>query len=492
MIGKRLPTPNNGSSKKSNNFKIEIPKDIISKVKGSNLKITSLKVKQGKENEKSSSVGNLNKPSNWREVGNFVDTLAQQQQQSNANENTSMVDDLILFNKNPLGVPLNYRICNHCGRPISNIYLEKHINDCLEIKKDKEAFIKKLRGSNLTQNVKIVIGDSANDCNNKEIKNETVYDKLIPVDSGAVSTGNKRKRKVDKEREKEEAKQLKELKRKQKLEEKKQNKLKKKEQEKEQKEKEKESKKLQKQIGKKSRSQSTNNGSAKTKRIQGPVDVEKQCGVPLAGGGFCARSLTCKTHSMGAKRAVQGRSASYDTLLAAYQRKNQVKLLAGAALAQAEKDDLAHGGAQYLDSDEETEQVMKSVRNSFAAPIVATLNHSIPVCSRNKYVRGREFYSSIFGSGRMSNTPLSGRVVIYKLDNTDEYVVRPRFSSASSVPSNSAAAAAIASRRVFQLQQLQQQYLAQKQMYLQKQQELAAAEQRHLVLQKNQPQQNSI
>ena len=57
----------------------------------------------------------------------------------------------------------------------------------------------------------------------------------------------------------------------------------------------------------------------------GPVDVEKQCGVMLSNGQPCARSLTCKSHSMGAKRAVAGRSLPYDMLLAAYQKKNQAK-----------------------------------------------------------------------------------------------------------------------------------------------------------------------
>lgn len=56
----------------------------------------------------------------------------------------------------------------------------------------------------------------------------------------------------------------------------------------------------------------------------GPVDVERQCGV-LKDGVACARSLTCKSHSMGAKRAVPGRSLPYDMLLAAYQKKNQAK-----------------------------------------------------------------------------------------------------------------------------------------------------------------------
>ena len=45
----------------------------------------------------------------------------------------------------------------------------------------------------------------------------------------------------------------------------------------------------------------------------------------LPNGQPCARSLTCKSHSMGAKRAVAGRSLPYDMLLAAYQKKNQAK-----------------------------------------------------------------------------------------------------------------------------------------------------------------------
>jgi hypothetical protein len=63
----------------------------------------------------------------------------------------------------------------------------------------------------------------------------------------------------------------------------------------------------------------------KVPKPKGPVDVEKQCGVLLPNGAFCARSLTCKSHAMGAKRAVPGRSLPYDMLLAAYQKKNQAK-----------------------------------------------------------------------------------------------------------------------------------------------------------------------
>ena len=52
----------------------------------------------------------------------------------------------------------------------------------------------------------------------------------------------------------------------------------------------------------------------------GPVDYDKQCGVINDKNLPCSRSLTCKTHSMGAKRSVQGRSRPYDELLLDWNR----------------------------------------------------------------------------------------------------------------------------------------------------------------------------
>jgi SAGA-associated factor 73 len=57
-------------------------------------------------------------------------------------------------------------------------------------------------------------------------------------------------------------------------------------------------------------------------RFKGPVDYDKQCGVINEKNLPCSRSLTCKSHSMGAKRAVQGRSRLYDELLLEWNRKN--------------------------------------------------------------------------------------------------------------------------------------------------------------------------
>lgn len=56
--------------------------------------------------------------------------------------------------------------------------------------------------------------------------------------------------------------------------------------------------------------------------MKGPVDYDKQCGVINDKNLPCSRSLTCKSHSMGAKRSVQGRSRPYDELLLEWNRAN--------------------------------------------------------------------------------------------------------------------------------------------------------------------------
>lgn len=57
-------------------------------------------------------------------------------------------------------------------------------------------------------------------------------------------------------------------------------------------------------------------------RAKGPVDLDRQCGVINDKNLPCSRSLTCKSHSMGAKRAVQGRSRPYDDLLLDWNREH--------------------------------------------------------------------------------------------------------------------------------------------------------------------------
>lgn len=56
------------------------------------------------------------------------------------------------------------------------------------------------------------------------------------------------------------------------------------------------------------------------KKARGPVNLDRQCGVINDKGLPCSRSLTCKSHSMGAKRNVPGRSQPYDVLLFEWQK----------------------------------------------------------------------------------------------------------------------------------------------------------------------------
>ena len=65
---------------------------------------------------------------------------------------------------------------------------------------------------------------------------------------------------------------------------------------------------------------STRKKPAGGKKNRGPVNLDRQCGVINNKGLPCSRSLTCKSHSMGAKRHVPGRSQPYDTLLFEWQK----------------------------------------------------------------------------------------------------------------------------------------------------------------------------
>ncbi|EDN98816.1 hypothetical protein SS1G_13675 [Sclerotinia sclerotiorum 1980 UF-70] len=109
----------------------------------------------------------------------------------------------------------------------------------------------------------------------------------------------------------------------------------------------------------------------KAPKPKGPVDVERQCGV-LKDGVPCARSLTCKSHSMGAKRAVPGRTLPYDMLLSQYQKKNQAKQQKAAIDANAplEDEDLLNGP---IDSDEELLTVQSGLANWNPQPLVPPL-----------------------------------------------------------------------------------------------------------------------
>ncbi|KAI4169841.1 MAG: hypothetical protein LQ343_005390 [Gyalolechia ehrenbergii] len=163
----------------------------------------------------------------------------------------------------------------------------------------------------------------------------------------------------------------------------------------------------------------------KVPKAKGPVDVEKQCGVLLPNGGYCARSLTCKSHSMGAKRAVPGRSMPYDYLLAQYQKKNQAKQQKAAMDANAPLADDTDAHAP-VDSDEEKDAVMAAIACSRPQPLA----QHVPIGLRRKHqrIRVKDALANALAGNRGGNL----------------FAIRPPQEAASSGPSQMAMAAAAA------------------------------------------------
>lgn len=132
----------------------------------------------------------------------------------------------------------------------------------------------------------------------------------------------------------------------------------------------------------------------KVPKPKGPVNVEQQCGVALPNGGFCARSLTCKSHSMGAKRSVPGRSLPYDQLLAMYQKRNQAKMQKAALSAAAPLlDDEPPTGP--IDSDEEKDAVMAAIARSRPTPLEQHV--FVPMARKYKHIRMKEMLGNALG-----------------------------------------------------------------------------------------------
>ena len=146
----------------------------------------------------------------------------------------------------------------------------------------------------------------------------------------------------------------------------------------------------------------------KPPKAKAPIDVEKQCGVELPAGGQCARSLTCKSHSMGAKRAVPNRSAPYDKLLMEYQRKNQAKLQKAQFDANAPNPEDDHLPSGPVDSEEERDAVMSAIaRNWGGAPLYERV--PVPLRSRYRHHRIKDMLqSALSGSGSGSGSGGSG------------------------------------------------------------------------------------
>lgn len=168
-------------------------------------------------------------------------------------------------NGKPRDGELETVICKHCKRHVLRDVAKKHVTDCLKSKQEKARKKKEAREAAARAKEKAERGDKDDDDDDDD-------------DTKVEAKGKKRKADGDDDKDKEPKKK------------------KKKEEPK-----------------------------PKAPKPKGPVDVERQCGVTLPNGAQCARSLTCKSHSMGAKRAVPGRSLPYDMLLQAYQKKNQAR-----------------------------------------------------------------------------------------------------------------------------------------------------------------------
>jgi SAGA-associated factor 73 len=260
--------------------------------------------------------------------------------------------------------------CKHCKKPVFKSSASDHVQDCLrkkqeKLQKKKEAKEAKDAALRKERNGGISPEPSVDEAGNKKSltsakKTANIGDGL----TGAKKTGKKRKaddedRGPSKKKKKDDAKQ------------------------------------------------------PKASKPKGPVDVEKQCGVLLPNGSMCARSLTCKSHSMGAKRSVPGRSMPYDVLLAQYQKKSHARqhrksnllsdviptytdLLLGAAMdANAPLvDDFDVQG--NVDSDEERDAVMAAINRYYrtdsfsgARTMGSPLEtwNSVPVRRRHNHIR---------------------------------------------------------------------------------------------------------
>ncbi|KAH8669316.1 SCA7, zinc-binding domain-containing protein [Ilyonectria robusta] len=125
--------------------------------------------------------------------------------------------------------------------------------------------------------------------------------------------------------------------------------------------------------GKKRKADGDPDEGPKAKKKKDEPKAKRQCGVILPNGQPCARSLMCKNHSMGAKRAVAGRSLPYDMLRAAYQKKNQAKQQSKSRTRckcpnPIEDEDDANNGP--VDSDEETAAVIGALAEWNPQPLI--------------------------------------------------------------------------------------------------------------------------
>lgn len=270
----------------------------------------------------------------------------------------------------PRDTPLEKVNCKHCKKPILKQSIAEHIPLCLKAKQDKARKKKEARDAANRAKEKANDKDGDKDGNGDGDGEAAVKgQKSAKKSAGEDGPKKGKKRKVDGEDDKEPKKKKKK-----------------------------------------------DEPKAKAPKPKGPVDVEKQCGVILPNGAQCARSLTCKTHSMGAKRAVPGRSLPYDMLLQAYQKKNQARqqsrlLFAFSSFLDAcakwdteaaidanapIQDDADANGP--VDSDEEKDAAMAGISRSRPQPLVT--HPLIPMKRKYHLVRMKEMLSQALGGTR--------------------------------------------------------------------------------------------
>ncbi|KAF2112592.1 SCA7, zinc-binding domain-containing protein [Lophiotrema nucula] len=288
-------------------------------------------------------------PGNWKESEalNVDGSKALSTPDDTASPLVNPLDEKILAGFSS-GRPLEDKVdtvqCKHCRRPVLRAAAPTHIRECLNKKQEKQRKKKEAKEAKDAA-LRKEKGEKDDDGGGKNNARKAV--KGAVVDSEGAKKGKKRKIDADADN------------------------------------------------GPKAKKKKKDEPKAKAAKPKGPVDVERQCGVPLPNSGFCARSLTCKSHSMGLKRAVPGRSLPYDMLLAQYQKKNQAKQQRAAIDANAPlPEDLEPTGA--VDSDEEKESIMAALQRHRPRPM-ASFTH-IDQKTKYQYIRMKDMLRSALGA----------------------------------------------------------------------------------------------
>lgn len=265
----------------------------------------------------------------------------------------------------------DFQKCQHCKRAVSKQAMSKHVESCLNKKQEKQR--KKKEAKDARDAAARKEKNAANGIADSDDEDADGGDGKTASKTGGMSASKKRKAGADAAEDGTDGP----------------------------------AKKKSKKSGAANPSESNagaNSKTSKAARPKAPVDVEKQCGVTLPQGGQCARSLTCKSHSMGAKRAVPGRSAPYDKLLMEYQRKNQAKLqkavFEAAKPGEDDDDDVGEGGE--VDWEAEREGVLAGVGRGWGgAPIWGRTGGELR--SMYKYHRIRGLLSTAFTKGGLGS-----------------------------------------------------------------------------------------